>query len=494
MQYSFSQHTQLLLILLLTLWDLNISFDDFGHAIIFGIVRQTENSAKIQILYYNITYYAQSLKTHLVDEWQMANGKEHNTTLSRDDIRSSSLAMFSQIVPVLTVFCIVVSLSVCHGLLFADNNMIGRQDFITEAFSSASSYIAVATTITNGTSTSNIEHMCQNGALMSESAVPGAYSSVCMGLPERVIPLPKYRERCRSLSKNLVENNGSSGQPGTIIVQQQAGGSGNTGMTVWNSGILLTRLLDAMVDELQRRERQRRGGSDTTNDENDNAFWMNQDVIELGCGTSLCSIAAQQLGARSVIATDGNPGVLLLGESNIKKNCYYTTTSDDANAEIADTNPPSLKKLNIRTEPLQWGFLNSMDYSECASFVIGADLTYNAGSWRVLAETIATILKTKNDKIDDNNALVGATTSTASNQCYALYLSIGHEGFNVNAEMDGFLSVCKSFGLVILPDGVEGIDVELLLLNSLSESEKKILAQSGGFRVAVLGRKELQRL
>jgi hypothetical protein len=53
MQYSFSQHTQLLLILLLTLWDLNISFDDFGHAIIFGIVRQTENSAKIQILYYN---------------------------------------------------------------------------------------------------------------------------------------------------------------------------------------------------------------------------------------------------------------------------------------------------------------------------------------------------------------------------------------------------------------------------------------------------------
>jgi hypothetical protein len=424
MQYSFSQHTQLLLILLLTLWDLNISFDDFGHAIIFGIVRQTENSAKIQILYYNITYYAQSLKTHLVDEWQMANGKEHNTTLSRDDIRSSSLAMFSQIVSVLTVFCIVVSLSVCHGLLFADNNMIGRQDFITEAFSSASSYIAVATTITNGTSTSNIEHMCQNGALMSESA----------------------------------------------------------------------RRFDAMVDELQRRERQRRGGSDTTNDENDNAFWMNQDVIELGCGTSLCSIAAQQLGARSVIATDGNPGVLLLGESNIKKNCYYTTTSDDANAEIADTNPPSLKKLNIRTEPLQWGFLNSMDYSECASFVIGADLTYNAGSWRVLAETIATILKTKNDKIDDNNALVGATTSTASNQCYALYLSIGHEGFNVNAEMDGFLSVCKSFGLVILPDGVEGIDVELLLLNSLSESEKKILAQSGGFRVAVLGRKELQRL
>lgn len=96
--------------------------------------------------------------------------------------------------------------------------------------------------------------------------------------------------------------------------------------------------------------------------------------------------------------------------------------------------------------------------------------------------------------MDDNNALTGTITSTASNQCYALYLSIGHEGFNVNAEMDGFLSVCKSFGLAILPNGVEGIDVESLLLTSLSEPEKKILAQSGGFRVAVLGRKELQRL
>jgi len=325
---------------------------------------------------------------------------------------------------------------------------------------------------------------------MSESAVPGAYSSVCMGLPERVIPLPKYRERYRSLSKNLFDN-GSSGQPGTIIVQQQAGGSGNTGMTVWNSGLLLTRLLDVMVGELQQRERQRRGGSATSKDENDNNFWMNQDVIELGCGTSLCSIAAQQLGARSVIATDGNPGVLQLAESNIRRNCYYTSNSDDTNAEIARTNPTSLKELNIRTEPLQWGFLNSMDYSECASFVIGADLTYNAGSWRVLAETIATILKTKNDKMDDNNALTGTITSTASNQCYALYLSIGHEGFNVNAEMDGFLSVCQSLGLVTIPDGVEGIDISTLLLNSLSEPEKRILDQSGGFRVAVLGRKEM---
>jgi len=61
----------------------------------------------------------------------------------------------------------------------------------------------------------------------------------------------------------------------------------------------------------------------------------------------------------------------------------------------------------------------------------------------------------------------------------------------VNAEMDGFLSVCQSLGLVTISDGVEGIDISTLLLNSLSEPEKKILDQSGGFRVAVLGRKEM---
>jgi hypothetical protein len=72
MQYSFSQHTQLLLILLLTLWDLNISFDDFGHAIIFGIVRQTENSAKIQILYYNNLLRTITQNTF---SRRMANGK-----------------------------------------------------------------------------------------------------------------------------------------------------------------------------------------------------------------------------------------------------------------------------------------------------------------------------------------------------------------------------------------------------------------------------------
>lgn len=106
-----------------------------------------------------------------------------------------------------------------------------------------------------------------------------------------------------------------------------------------------------------------------------------------------------------------------------------------------------------------------------------------------MAETIATVLKTENDNID---TVTG--TRVNSKRCYALYLSVGHDGFNVNAEMDGFLSVAKEIGLVNLPDGVEGIDLSQLLLNTLSDPEKKILAQGGGVRVAVLGRKSLSRI
>lgn len=352
-----------------------------------------------------------------------------------------------------------------YSLPDIDNHAImDRQGFLADAFwSTTSSSIAIASTTLPSTTTT-AELVCQNGALMGESAVPGAYSSACMGLSERIVPLPRYRDRMKSMDAQL-------NREGTIVVQQKAGGSGNTGMTVWNSGLLLTRLLDAMVEELQ----QRRQGGDSSSD---NYFWRNQDVIELGCGTGLCSIAAHRLGAKSVVATDGNPRVLELAQTNIRQNVGESTDGEGA------------LRSTIRAEPLQWGFLNAMDYSESASFVIGADLTYNPGSWDILAETIATILKTENDNIV--NPRINDTPN--SKQCYALYLSVGHDGFNVNAEVDGFLSVAKEKGLVSLADGVEGIDLNELLQKTLTDTEKKILAQSGGFRVLVLGRKSVKRL
>lgn len=371
-----------------------------------------------------------------------------------------------------------------------------RQEFLADEFWSMA--IASASTtpstdiLTSKPSTQDTETICQNGALMGESAVPGAYSSACMLLSERVVPLPRYQERMSASAAKRTgtqigtneDNQNNLKQSDPIVVQQKAGGSGSTGMTVWNSGLLLTRLLDAMVDELQRQQSQDGG--------NGNVFWENQDVIELGCGTGLCSIAAHRLGAKSVLATDGNPRVLQLADANIRQNCYGSNT--DGNSATTTTDPTSKlagsdgRLSTIRAENLQWGFMDAMDYSEAASFIIGADLTYNPASWDSLAETIATVLKTENNNV---NSIDGA--ASRSNRCYALYLSVGHDGFNVNAEMDGFLSVAKEKGLVTFSDGVEGIDLSALLLRTLSDQEKKILAQSGGFRVSVLGRKQFKR-
>ena len=231
-----------------------------------------------------------------------------------------------------------------------NSSIMNRHDFLADAFwSTTSSSFTIASASTSKASTpstngpsittnpvaQNADSLCKNGALMGESAVPGAYSSACMGLAERVVPLPRYRERLLvAMSKRA---GGESGivqagirndfvtEPGLLVVQQKAGGSGSTGMTVWNSGLLLTRLLDAMVDELQRRQRQGVRGSKPKNDiEDDNIFWRNQDVMELGCGTGLCSIAAHRLGAKSVVATDGNPRVLQLEASRTFKSIFFS--------------------------------------------------------------------------------------------------------------------------------------------------------------------------
>lgn len=149
--------------------------------------------------------------------------------------------------------------------------IIGQQGFLADAlWSTTGSAIAIASTTTTSTmhhqlmakTTVKIDKIiCQNGALMGESAVPGAYSSACMGLSERIAPLPRYRERMSTITSKRVatannkmgcRNNGLDNQQdqngvqlsGTIVVQKRAGGSGNTDMTVWKLGLLLTRLLD----------------------------------------------------------------------------------------------------------------------------------------------------------------------------------------------------------------------------------------------------------
>eukprot|EP01082_Thalassiosira_pseudonana_P003396 g3199.t1 g3199 contig12:1615319-1616568(+) len=215
--------------------------------------------------------------------------------------------------------------------------------------------------------------VCRNGGIVAESAVPGAYQQTCMNLDERSF---------------LLKSTGDS-----IIVEQgtnAAGGmAGRTGVAVWNSAIVLVRLLDEL------------------NKANASIF-KDKAVLELGCGTGLTSIAMAKMGAQTVYATDANPEVLSLAKRNIERN----------NAGE-----------KVEAVPLQWGLMDATEYDSAADIVIGSDLTYNSGSWLALSETMATVLKPGG---------------------IVIYLTLGHSGFNVGGELGGFLSVAENSGLSVL--------------------------------------------
>ena len=248
--------------------------------------------------------------------------------------------------------------------------------------------------------TTDADEYCQEEGLVPEMAIPGAYQNVCMTLPERVISV--------------------RGGNSIKIKQGTSVGAGRTGVAVWNSCLLLTRLLV----------------------QNQNQYIENKIVLELGCGTGLASIACARLGATRVISTDGNPEVVDLARQNVERNSVSNV---------------------VETTTLGWGLLNAMDYSDVADVIIGSDLTYNSGTWRVLTETISTILKPGGR---------------------FLYLTLGHSGFNVKGELDGFLQVIQSEGLVL--DQSSSTKLEQQLPSMLSANEQRVLDATGGVRVVVL--------
>ena len=97
----------------------------------------------------------------------------------------------------------------------------------------------------------------------------------------------------------LVSTFQSTGQG--ISVLQGNVSAGRTGVAVWNSCILLTRLLDTLTVQ-------------------DTSWLKGKTVVELGCGTALASITAAKLGASRVLATDGNPSIVELARQNIIRN------------------------------------------------------------------------------------------------------------------------------------------------------------------------------
>ena len=85
---------------------------------------------------------------------------------------------------------------------------------------------------------------------------------------------------------------------------------------------------------------------------------------------------------------------------------------------------------------------------------------------------------------------------------YFLYLTLGHSGFDVSAELNGFLTVVESDGALEIVSDLGGASppstwpfqkvrsLNLLLQGLLEEGEKEIIASAGGVRVLLLRKKK----
>ena len=234
---------------------------------------------------------------------------------------------------------------------------------------------------------------------MQETAVPGAYQNPCMDESVRTVPMRATKEH-----------------PDLRILQGSVG-PGSTGAAIWNSSILLKRLVEEMD------------------------CWKDSSVLELGCGTGLVSLTIKALGARRVVATDGNMAVL------------------ERAAQSAQLN-----QLLLETATLSWGLLEAADYFDAADWVIGSDLTYSPGNWPALADTMAAIAKYR-----------------------VLYLTLAHAGFS--NEMDGFLTVASSrSGLVVDQEYTRNVRSILMDRCLFSAEERKLVQEGRGVSVVVLRR------
>jgi hypothetical protein len=239
--------------------------------------------------------------------------------------------------------------------------------------------------IGDGIALAGLQRECAGTGLAVEQAIPGAYHQACMSLPVRSVPI---RTRRTSAAASDGTDWASAGTTTSLArltddvhvleIQQTYAGSvnsgslaGSTGTVIWNSSLLLTRLLERLACMESTSNLFRKDVQD------DRAFKVESlsvppTVMELGCGTGLVSLAAASLGATRVLATDGNPAVVQLAASNIERN------------HVTD---------RVRAVHLPWGLLAAMDYSETADLVLGSDLTYFSGNWPALAATMSTVLK-----------------------------------------------------------------------------------------------------
>lgn len=246
--------------------------------------------------------------------------------------------------------------------------------------------------------------------LVAETAIPGAYQNLCMSLPVRHVPLL----------------GGGSHSP-LHILQGSTSGAGSTGAAVWNSSLLLKRLVERM-DCFVKPSSSHHPTKTTCS------------VLEAGCGTGLVSLTLATLdGVDTVTATDGNLEMVQRTASSAKLN--------------------RLDK-KVATANLQWGILEATDYA--TDWVVGSDLTYNPGSWPVLAETMATIAQHR-----------------------VLYLTLAHAGFA--DELSGFLNVAKAKGLLTVDEEYTRHVRSILMKECVYNADEAKLIQEGrGVSVVVL--------
>ena len=134
----------------------------------------------------------------------------------------------------------------------------------------------------------------------------------------------------------------------------------------------------------------------------------------------------------------------------------------------------------VRDDELRWGLFDAADYFGYSDLVVGSDLTYNSGSWRVLDETLGGVLKT---------------------DIVVLYLALGHYGFNVSGGMAGFLSVIESQVLELVNEGSKrwtfGDKIKSLsrvLEHCTRTEERSLVDATGGDRAIVLKKKQIKIL
>lgn len=253
-------------------------------------------------------------------------------------------------------------------------------------------------------------HAAVDARCAAEVAIPGAYLSVCM------------RDASRSFDL---------GTAGEVVIEQGDVGPGSTGAAVWGAGAALADALAAAPDAV-----------------------AGKSVVELGCGTGLCGIAAARLGARRVLLTDAeNEPVLARAARNVASN-----TRPGAGASV---------------RPLPWGSLIDDELRGSADVVLAAvsarglergllgrahalptarpfprrlterepppphshtrqDVLYQSSGWRPLAQTAAELLRPGSGTL--------------------LLCEAGHEATPARATVDGFRAVAEGCGLAFWPE------------------------------------------